>query len=147
MNTTCVLEPRKATRAAVIGVEGEIIERKREEALLHFEMPVSMSKKNIQGRLLELLLSWKKETQFLSSTTAIIANQKYQEIIGLGEKAVPFLLEMLRDNDEPELVFHALLAITEVNPVPAEHRGDWSAISRDWVKWGVEEGYIEANAA
>jgi hypothetical protein len=33
------------------------------------------------------------------------------------------------------------MAITEADPVPAEHRGDGPAMARDWLDWAKGHGY------
>ena len=63
----------------------------------------------------------------------------YQEIIGMGERAVPLLLAELRR--EPDDWFWALHAITGANPVPAASRGNARTMAEAWLRWGAENGY------
>lgn len=62
----------------------------------------------------------------------------YQEIIGMGERAIPLLLGELRR--EPDDWFWALHAITGVNPVPEASRGNVQAMADAWVEWGLQNG-------
>ena len=64
----------------------------------------------------------------------------YQSIIGLGEKAVPLLLDELRR--DPDHWFWALKSITRVDPVPAEDIGRLQRMADAWLAWGKDEGYI-----
>jgi hypothetical protein len=66
----------------------------------------------------------------------------YQQIIGIGEPAVPLLLEELRR--EPDHWFWALEAITMANPVPKEASGKIRQMAMAWIEWGIREGYIAA---
>jgi hypothetical protein len=96
----------------------------------------------LEARLDELEGHWRQETSFLSSITAKVDNQWYQEIIALGPPVVPFLLRKLRQR--PDHWFEALRKLTLENPVRnrPEIRGDMKAMSECWVAWGKERGYI-----
>jgi len=49
-----------------------------------------------------LLHRWQQETMFLSSTTAIVMCDPYQQIIGMGTAALPFIFAQLRaEGDDP----------------------------------------------
>ena len=63
----------------------------------------------------------------------------YQQIIGLGERALPLIFQELRR--EPDHWFWALAAITGKNPVPEEDAGDLEAMANDWLSWGDAQGY------
>lgn len=87
-------------------------------------------------RFKNLKESWKQERGISSSTTQSAMCMSYQRIIAMGEKAIPFILSDLRDNPEqPDQWFWALRVITEQNPVPDAHRGNFAAMARDWLKW------------
>lgn len=68
----------------------------------------------------------------------------YQAIIGMGEIALPLILESLSRRLDPW--FWALEAITEDNPVPRRFRGNMEEMARAWLRWGHERGLIELNA-
>ena len=63
----------------------------------------------------------------------------YQQIVGMGDKAIPLILRELEQ--APDHWFWALKAITGVNPVPREERADIKAMAKHWLEWGREEGY------
>ena len=64
----------------------------------------------------------------------------YQQIIGMGERAVPLILEEL--SREPDHWFWALEAITQENPVPCDAAGNVRLMAEAWVAWGAHEGYV-----
>ena len=82
---------------------------------------------------------WKNETAHLSNIAKKALHPAYQEIIGMGERAVPLLLAELRR--EPDDWFWALHAITGANPVPAESRGNLQVMAEAWLQWGLDQGY------
>jgi hypothetical protein len=86
----------------------------------------------------QLVMAWKKEKRFLSSMTLIEGSAPYRDIIAWGERAVPLLLQELEH--DPDYWFTALQAITGVNPVPAEDRGDLQRMTAHWLAWGHHTG-------
>jgi hypothetical protein len=92
-----------------------------------------------QSRFTALAERWKRETAHLSNIAKKALHPAYQEIIGMGEHAVPLLLaELRRQLDD---WFWALHAITGANPVPAADGGNLRAMTEAWLGWGAEHGY------
>jgi hypothetical protein len=89
-------------------------------------------------RFQELVRQWKEATLLLSSITDMAMHPAYQQIIGMGQAALPLLLEELRR--EPDHWFWALQAITGVNPVPAPDRGDLTRMTQAWLAWAEQHG-------
>ena len=87
-----------------------------------------------------LVRQWKQDTEFTSSTSAMAIHPAYQSIIGLGQKAIPLLLNELKH--DPDHWFWALKSITRADPVPAEDIGRLERMADAWLAWGKEEGYI-----
>ena len=87
----------------------------------------------------ELSTNWKKETSYLSSPDQIVNNENYLRIIGMGKFVIPSILTDLKNTHS--LWFPALRAITGENPVLYKHRGDSDAMTKDWLKWGIDNGY------
>lgn len=87
----------------------------------------------------KLAQDWHQATRFVSSLTDMIAHPAYQRIIGMGFAVVPLILERLRL--EPDHWFWALKSITGEDPVPAEARGDVTAMGAAWLAWGRRQGY------
>ena len=71
--------------------------------------------------------------------TEMAMHPAYQEIIGMGELAVPLILaELERD---PDHWFWALKAITGADPVPEHCRGHLEEMAQAWLRWGRMQGY------
>ena len=84
-----------------------------------------------------LVDKWKEETLLTSSIDEIESNESYLQIIGMGEKALPFIFQDLKY--EPALWFSALEKITGQNPIDMSHRGIIMLMIEDWLKWGREQ--------
>ena len=87
-----------------------------------------------------LALEWKQETAHLSSSVMIAQHRAYQEIIGMGKDAVPFILRDLEKS--PSQWFWALRSIAGESPVRPEDRGDVDAMTVAWLDWGRRNRYI-----
>jgi len=85
---------------------------------------------------------WKRDTQFHSSVEIITSHPSYRAIISLGIDVVPLIIEDLAQ--EPLLWFDALTAITGEQPIPESHAGDVEAMARDWIVWGIDNGYFHS---
>ena len=86
-----------------------------------------------------LARQWEAETFFESSPYRMASNPAYKRIIGMGWKAVPFILARMASKSG--FWFEALYAITGDQPVPPSHAGDIDAMRRDWLSWGRRNGY------
>lgn len=93
-----------------------------------------------KARFEMLAAQWREQAGPLSSSTDRAMLPAYQTIIGMGETALPFILEEMRNRGGHW--FWALRAITGENPVPPEHRGNVEAMTEDWLQWGRERGCI-----
>ena len=85
---------------------------------------------------------WKQQSRYLSNTAQMAMLKPYQQIIGMGELAVPLILEELQR--EPDQWFWALEAITEQNPVPPEAAGKVRLMAQAWIDWGKKQGFLPA---
>lgn len=97
------------------------------------------SQETVEQRITRLLAQWREETAFLSSSSARHGHAAYQEIIGLGKEAVPFLIADLRRTRDGHLS-KALTAITGAHPVPPEARGRIALVAEAWLRWAGENG-------
>lgn len=94
-----------------------------------------------QGRITEELrrefdqhaTQWKNEITVKSSITDIVLHPSYQRIIGMGYRVLPFIIEDL--NESANFWFHALNAITGVNPVHPEDKGRVPRMRSAWLNW------------
>ena len=96
----------------------------------------------VRDRFHRLRDEWKAQSRFLSNTARMAMLRPYQRIIGLGEPAVPLLLEELAR--EPDHWFWALEAITGEDPVPAADKGRVRAMADAWLQGGRQRGYVAA---
>lgn len=115
-------------------------EGRREEILKYYMEPISRQEANPMIRFLRLKNLWEEETAMLSSVTEISMNHAYQQIIGMGQDAVPLILSELRK--KPGHWFWALKSITGEDPVLQKQRGKLKEMTEAWLKWGKEKGYI-----
>lgn len=84
----------------------------------------------------ELVDTWKTETWYKSPLARRISHSAYLKIIGLGPKAVPWILQELRQ--EQDYWFAALEAITRE---PSPNSASLSELRDAWLEWGVRNGY------
>jgi len=84
--------------------------------------------------------SWINDTLYMSSLSEMVTHPAYLEIIGMGWRVVPRLLEKLRQN--PRHWFTALTAITGENPIPLDAAGNLDRMTQAWLEWGAENGYL-----
>jgi hypothetical protein len=60
----------------------------------------------------------------------------YQRIIGMGGRAVPFILRaMENEGNDPDHWFWALEMITGADPVPVDAYGDTVRMAQAWFDW------------
>jgi hypothetical protein len=95
-----------------------------------------------RARFQRLAQEWKEKSRYLSNTAQMAMLRPYQSIIGMGELAVPLLLEELQR--APDQWFWALEAITEEDPVPQEAAGKVREMAQAWIEWGKQKGYLPA---
>ena len=89
-----------------------------------------------QQRFQALAREWKRDVAFLSDTNEICTHPAYQQIIGMGTLAVPFILGELQF--EPDHWFWALKAITGEDPVPEGERGQLDLMVGAWLSWASQ---------
>lgn len=86
-----------------------------------------------ESRFMELAAKWQYDTAASSSITEMAIHPSYQQIIGMGRNALPFIFRELEK--APHHWFWALRAITGEDPVKPEHRGNLDAMTKDWLEW------------
>jgi len=92
-------------------------------------------------RFNRLVVEWKTARGHSSKLKDLAMHPAYQQIIGMGERAVPLLLEEMKER--PDHWDWALRAITGTDPVPRESWGRLRQIAVAWIEWGTKEGYIK----
>ena len=81
---------------------------------------------------------WRDECAHLSSVREMVLHPTYQQIVGMGSSALPFIFAELER--KPDHWFWALRAITQEDPVPPEHRGNVAEMAQDWLDWAKKKG-------
>ena len=94
--------------------------------------------RTVEEKFQELAQRWKRERGPYSFTRQLAAHPAYQQIIGLGQAAVPYILRDLEL--QPDHWFWALSAITGADPVRPENRGKLRLMASDWLNWGRARG-------
>jgi hypothetical protein len=96
---------------------------------------------SIEEQFAALANRWHDETDFLSSPSRIASNDSYLQIISIGKRVIPMILEDLKERGGHW--YPALRNISGEDPVPIEARGDVEQMKKSWLQWGRERGYIE----
>jgi hypothetical protein len=104
----------------------------------HFTATVTT--RTIEQRFSALKSKWKSETILSSSSSDMLSNPAYLEIISMGKDVLPFIFKDLQKS--PDHWFMALKIITGVDPVPENEKGRIQEMSCRWIKWGLDNGYV-----
>lgn len=123
-----------------VGEESSFINDEYKRSTEHYLLPISRQWANPVTRFLTLKKEWEDNTAYLSSMTKIVMHPAYQQIIGMGQVAVPLILSEMRK--KPDHWFWALRSITGEDPVLPGHRGRLKQMTEDWLKWGRGKGHI-----
>ena len=118
--------------------EQGVLSRREHAVFLSFNH-VTSYRLPLEYQFLMLACRWKQDNLFESSPWRMAAHPAYQRIIGLGQRAVPLILQQLAR--EADFWFEALVAITDEQPVAPNHAGNIEAMRQDWLRWGREQGY------
>jgi hypothetical protein len=103
------------------------------------ELAEAESVEDLAKRFVALAATWHEETRFSSKMGRAAEHPAYQEIIAMGEKAVPLILAELEKNGGHWFI--ALHQITGANPVPEESCGKVKEMAAAWIAWGRSKGY------
>ncbi|MBL1153107.1 MAG: hypothetical protein HND43_10295 [Armatimonadetes bacterium] len=107
--------------------------------VFHYWAPVS--RVSPVKRFAELSATWRSETALFSSALQMATHPAYQEIIGMGKEALPLILRELEV--QPAHWFWALRSISGENPIAPAIRGKFSDMTKAWLDWGRQRGYLE----
>lgn len=86
-----------------------------------------------------LAATWERETAIASTVERIAMHPAYQQIIGMGPAALPFILQRLVS--APSHWFWALVAITRQDVAAGETTVEGA--TRAWIEWGRAHGYLD----
>jgi hypothetical protein len=92
------------------------------------------------ARFRRLADQWLAATENMSSIDDMVAHPAYLEIIGMGQSAIPLLLDEL--DRAPNHWFAALAAVSGgQNPVEDDEAGDLEKMADAWMRWARENSY------
>ena len=100
---------------------------------------INRSEPSHAERFDELADRWERETVLLSNSSRAARHPAHREIVGMGEKAVPLILERMQSHGGHW--FKALRDITGTDPVNSEDRGNIAAMQASWLDWGKGNGF------
>ena len=126
--------------SVAVGEDSQLIKRHYEDLFTHYFKPISRQWANPVLRFHNLKEEWENDTAFLSSITEIAMHPAYQQIIGMGRIAIPFIL--LEMQKRPGHWFWALKSIAGEDPVPSESRGIINEMTKAWINWGIDQRYL-----
>ena len=81
---------------------------------------------------------WLRKVAYTNSMDEIVSSPPYREIVMIGPRVVPLILEDLEI--EPKPWFSALREITGADPVKPKSAGDMKAMAAAWLAWGKKQG-------
>ncbi|MBA2524606.1 MAG: glycosyltransferase family 2 protein [Pyrinomonadaceae bacterium] len=122
-------------RAVVMPKQGSFTQPRIDE-----QSRTNAADQSLEQEFLDLADQWRRETMMMSSSSDIVANPAYQQIIGMGEKAIPLILRELQQTGGHW--FWALRAITRKNPVKPEDKGNLKRMAQAWLEWGRRRGHV-----
>lgn len=90
-------------------------------------------------RFLQLRALWLTETSHISRLEVVYMHAAYQEIIGMGKDALPFIFDEL--NSPTGRWFWALRSITGHRPFDGRRGVSIAQMKEAWMEWGRENGF------
>lgn len=93
---------------------------------------------SLRDEFAALAQQWKEETAGDATGTAILLHPAHQRIVGMGQPALPLILEDMREHGGHW--FAALRAISGQNPVAREDQGRVRKMQAVWIEWGRRRG-------
>ena len=83
---------------------------------------------------------WRRDTAAFSTFAQKQRHEAYRAIIALHERAIPYMLLDMRDNNAPWYI--ALEQITrESPPIPSGYPSNFWGEKEAWIRWGRAAGY------
>lgn len=123
-----------------VGPDAQLVKRHLEQLLADYYKPISRQWATPAFRFATLRQEWEDDTAISSSITEISMHPAYQQIIGMGPIAIPFILLAMQERQNHW--FWALKSITGEDPVPAKSRGKIIEMTQAWLFWGHEQKYL-----
>lgn len=97
---------------------------------------------SVVRQFLALRDQWYVERGPQSALSEIVGCPSYRQIMEMGERAVPLILDQLRqEGGDPDYWFTALEGITGADPVAESDYGDMAAMAKSWLDW-ADRNYV-----
>ena len=93
---------------------------------------------DLSARFGTLASEWRRATAKFSVLEQRYSHATYQEILTMGEAAVPFILNELKER--PDWWFVALSVLSKENP--ATSAKNFKQAVEAWLKWGNKRGFV-----
>ena len=132
------VEQRMIYKSASIreAAEGFIRERKTRRVFICYPSAESLNRAETFNNL---TATWRRDTGKFSMLHKIVLHPAYQQIIGMGEKALPYIFREL--NARGGHWIWALSAITGKYDV-AKPEHTFREAREAWLQWGQEHGFL-----
>jgi hypothetical protein len=121
----------------------EILKKRIQDKAVSTAILITPSKKYKEDLISKIKFNaladkWEDDTVAYSSVTKMINHPSYLEIIKMGERVLPLILNRMKKT--PDHYFVALSKITGESPAP---KGcEFNEAVSAWISWGEEKGYI-----
>ena len=99
-------------------------------------------RQTIERRFRDLATRWDELTLYRSNLGTLRNHPVYQDLIGLGESAIPLILGELGRKRSVSWIM-PLADITGEDPVPSGSAGHVAAMADAWLEWGRGRGFLE----
>lgn len=97
--------------------------------------------RDLEHEFRRLAEQWRSETMFISLDRERACSFAYQQIIGMGKDALPFIFRELKETTSDW--FWALRAISRTDvEVKPEDKGNVHKIAEAWIEWGRQNRYV-----
>lgn len=98
----------------------------------------------VENEFNRLAAEWRRETRHLSIESERATHLRYQQIIGMGDRALPFIFRDLQQLGTVKSDwFWALSAITRFEPIiSSENLGRVGPLTAAWLEWGRHNGFV-----
>jgi hypothetical protein len=103
-------------------------------------LALEVAKRNFGDWYIALATQWTRETGHIASIARRRQHPAYKNIVKLGDRAVPLLLDSLRSR--PDYWFPALRELTGEDPVQDDDRGYYDRMAAAWLQWGKDRQLI-----
>ena len=104
------------------------------------DMTYDASNADMKDEFNRLASEWKSGRRRGADVAQMIEHPAYRSIVGMGEQAIPLMLEELEH--ELDHWFPALREIAGASPIPEESKGNLAKMREAWLQWGRDEGYL-----